>query len=205
VSALLNECDLVVSPDTGLAHISSALRIPTIWIFTHIDGEVRTRGYDRVWVVQDTPKDCPAGQPCWYDVPCSNLPGNERELEKAPPCSVSIPSDAIMTRIDAILERPNLSYIIVYKDNLEITNKSLGLVDKFRKGSEQVIIIDNGSKEQYVPTLEKDDVTYIRNDNNLGCIIARNQGMKEAKGYYLLTLDNDQFISAHTVHQLMTT
>jgi ADP-heptose:LPS heptosyltransferase/GT2 family glycosyltransferase len=205
VSALLNECDLVVSPDTGLAHISSALRIPTIWIFTHIDGEVRTRGYDRVWVVQDTPKDCPAGQPCWYDVPCSNLPGNERELEKAPPCSVSIPSDAIMTRIDAILERPNLSYIIVYKDNLEITNKSLGLVDKFRKGSEQVIIIDNGSKEQYVPTLEKDDVTYIRNDNNLGCIIARNQGMKEAKGYYLLTLDNDQFISAHTVHQLMAT
>jgi GT2 family glycosyltransferase len=206
VAALLNECDLVVSPDTGLAHISSALRIPTIWVFTHIDGKVRTRGYDRVWIVQDTPEDCPAGQPCWYDIPCSDLPENQKELVISPPCAGSIPSDAVMERISQVLERPNLSYIIVYKDNLEVTNKCLGLIEKFKKGNEEIIIVDNGSEAPYCSDGScAQDIVYIKNSENLGCIIGRNQGMRKAEGHFLLTLDNDQFISADTVHRLMNT
>jgi hypothetical protein len=46
IMKILNQCDLVIGPDTGPMHMASALNIPTLWLFTHIDGSIRTKNYD---------------------------------------------------------------------------------------------------------------------------------------------------------------
>lgn len=206
VSALINECDVVISPDTGLAHIASALRIPTVWIFTHIDGKIRTKNYDNVWVCQNTPKNCVSnGIPCWYDIPCSQ---GEIERKKNPLCSLAIKPEYVVSKVDKVLNRSNISYCVVYKDNEEITKECISRILKYRKYNEELILVDNGSQNKgFLDSLLKEQqlIVKIRNGKNEGCIIARNQAMRRAKGVYLFILDNDQYISSVSLHRLMNT
>jgi hypothetical protein len=46
IASMFHQCDLVIGPDTGPMHMASALNIPTLWLFTHIDGSIRTKNYD---------------------------------------------------------------------------------------------------------------------------------------------------------------
>jgi len=206
VSSLINECDVVISPDTGLAHIASALRVPTVWIFTHIDGKIRTKNYDGVEICQKTPKNCSSkGIPCWYAIPCSQ---GEIERKKNPLCSLGIKPDYVLSKVDKILSRPNISYCVVYKDNEEITKECVSRILKYRKYNNELVLVDNGSQNRnFLNALLKNQqsVVRIRNKKNEGCIIARNQAMKKARGGYLFTLDNDQYISAVSIHRLLNT
>lgn len=64
----LSACDLVIGPDTGPMHSASMMGIPSIWLFTHIDGKVRTKEYSNVTIVQGY---CHLGKsPCWYTGGC---------------------------------------------------------------------------------------------------------------------------------------
>lgn len=206
VSALINECDVVISPDTGLAHIASALRVSTVWIFTHIDGKIRTKNYDNVQICQNIPKDCDSkGIPCWYSIPCSK---GEIERKKNPLCSLAIKPEYIVNNVDKILSKPNISYCVVYKDNEQITRECISKILKYRQYNDELILVDNGSKNKgFLDDLLKNQqlIVEIRNEKNLGCIIARNQAMKRAKGEFLFTLDNDQYISAISIHRLLNT
>lgn len=206
VVALINECDVVISPDTGLAHIASALRVPTVWIFTHIDGKVRTKNYDNVFVCQNIPDNCESkGIPCWYDIPCSQ---GEIERKKNPLCSLAVKSEYVADKVNKILSKPNISYCVVYKDNEEITKECIGRILKYRKYNNELVLVDNGSKNKECldDLLKKQQlIVRIRNEKNEGCIIARNQAMKRAKGEFLFVLDNDQYISAVSIHRLMNT
>ncbi len=65
--ALLSRCHLVTGMDTGPMHSAVGLGIPTLWLFTHIDGRIRTRGYEKAEVIQRTDLDC---CPCWYEPQC---------------------------------------------------------------------------------------------------------------------------------------
>jgi len=69
VVALLSMCDIVVGVDTGPMHSAASLGVPTIWLFTHIDGAVRTKDYKNAVVIQD--KECDRS-PCWYMKPCDD-------------------------------------------------------------------------------------------------------------------------------------
>jgi ADP-heptose:LPS heptosyltransferase len=204
VAALINECDVVISPDTGLAHIASCLRVPTIWIFTHIDGKIRTKNYDNIWVVQTTPEDCPKGRPCWYEISCNKSEHPNLELKRDAPCSVAIEPQKVFEKLMEVLDKPNVSYVVVYKDRPNITEKCIHHIKEAKKKNDELILVDNGSKSEYAFSKEK-GVICIRNKQNQGCIIGRNQGMKEASGRFVLTLDNDQFITPKTTHALMTT
>lgn len=205
VAALINECDLVISPDTGLAHIASALRVPTLWIFTHVDGHVRTKGYDNVWVMQKIPEDCPKGTHCWYEIPCRTQMDINPELTSNAPCAKSVGVESVLGKVKEILEKPNLSYVVVYKDNPEMTQECINLIKDNKKCNDEMILVDNGSKVKHQFDDAKKGVKCLRNEENLGCIIGRNQGMKQASGRFLLTLDNDQYISPRTMHALMNT
>jgi GT2 family glycosyltransferase len=103
------------------------------------------------------------------------------------------------------LEKPNVSYVVVYKDNLEITDKCIGLIKENKKCNDEVVLVDNGSEVDCQFEDLKKGIRCIRNDQNLGCIIGRNQGMEASKGRFILTLDNDQYISPRTTHALMNT
>jgi hypothetical protein len=65
--AIMNQCALVAGVDTGPMHSAVGLGIPTLWIFTHIDGAIRTQGYDKAEVIQHTDLEC---CPCWYEAQC---------------------------------------------------------------------------------------------------------------------------------------
>lgn len=118
VAALINECDVVISPDTGLAHITSALRIPTVWIFTHIDGKIRTKNYDNVWVCQNIPKDCASkGIPCWYNIPCSQ---GEIERKKNPPCSLAVSVEQVMK---AFAEAKGYNKLFFHSNKLKLVRE----------------------------------------------------------------------------------
>lgn len=60
----------------------------------------------------------------------------------------------------------------------------------------EVIVVDNGSKDGSQELVEEisrknEKVKLIKNETNLGLAIARNQGIKMAKGKYVAFIDND--------------
>ncbi|MFH1856948.1 MAG: glycosyltransferase family 2 protein [Candidatus Omnitrophota bacterium] len=57
----------------------------------------------------------------------------------------------------------------------------------------EIILIDNGSRDNSVELLEKEysNVRLIKNEENLGFVTANNQGFKESIGEYVLFLNND--------------
>lgn len=67
ILSVLSVCDLVAGVDTGPMHSAVGLGIPTLWLFTHIDGRIRTRGYKKAMVLQQADLPC---CPCWYDAQC---------------------------------------------------------------------------------------------------------------------------------------
>lgn len=203
VAALLYQCDVVISPDTGLAHMASALRVPTVWIFTHIDGGVRVKNYDNVWFLQETPEGCPEGKPCWYKISCSNNQGvNVYEKTSNPVCAQVISVDKVVKVVKEVLSCPNLSYCVVFHDKEQVTRQCLEKIHCSRRFNEEVILVDNGSSEGVAERL----VSYVnilhKNSENLGCVKARNQAMKMASGRFVLTLDNDQYLSLKSTHAL---
>lgn len=200
VAALINECDVVISPDTGPAHISSALRVPTIWIFTHIDGSIRTKNYDNCWVVKSDYSGCPIKQPCWYLIPCSTKDNRLEETEN-PWCSRAISVEQVMLKLKEVLSVPNVSYCVVYHNKPLITRQCIDAIVDHSKYNDEIVIVDNGSVDAFDYT--GDNIKRLRIDDNKGCVIGRNLAMRNATGRFLLTLDNDQFISHHTIHRLM--
>lgn len=74
-------------------------------------------------------------------------------------------------------------------------------VDYIRKNTTtpyELVIVDNGSTDgtrEYIADLSKEiDVKYLRNDTNLGPIIAINQGIRAAKCEYICQMHNDVVI-----------
>ena len=75
------------------------------------------------------------------------------------------------------------------KDLLRNCLKSLG-------SSYEIIIVDNNSTDGTVKMIEKEfpDVLLIKNKKNVGFGAANNQGLRKAKGDYLLLLNSDTVI-----------
>lgn len=65
----------------------------------------------------------------------------------------------------------------------------------------EIIVIDNGSKENPVPVWKEKykDVTFIRSDKNLGFAGGNNLGLKVAKGDYLFLINNDTEITGDLI------
>jgi ADP-heptose:LPS heptosyltransferase/GT2 family glycosyltransferase len=204
VATLINQCDLVISPDTGIAHISGALNRPTVWLFTHIDGKIRTKNYPDSFVCQTTPRNCLKGMPCWYEIPC----GENVERKKNPACAVALKLPMVTEMIERILLVPHISYIVVYHNGEEYTQRCLERVVFNMQNNDELIIIDNGSfqKNHFLSFVKNLAVKtqLLRNEKNLGCIKARNQGLERAWGRYILFIDSDQLMSPISTHSLMS-
>lgn len=92
-----------------------------------------------------------------------------------------------------------VSIIIAVYNQLPYTRMA---VESIMKNSDpalyELIIVDNGSrpemKSYFDSLMGRIDITYIRNDMNAGPIRAINQGIKAAKGRYVMAIHNDVIV-----------
>ena len=84
-----------------------------------------------------------------------------------------------------------LSIIIPYYNTLEYTNELLEGLQKQITDECEIILVDDGS---LVPFPEREGIKVFRQKNK-GVSAARNKGLKEAKGKYIVFIDSDDRVS----------
>jgi N-acetylglucosaminyl-diphospho-decaprenol L-rhamnosyltransferase len=72
--------------------------------------------------------------------------------------------------------------------------------------SSEIVVIDNASNDGTIRMLESDypEIKIIRNSKNRGVGPARNQGLKIAKGEYILMLDNDTEVMNSSISKMLS-
>ncbi len=89
-----------------------------------------------------------------------------------------------------------VSIVIPTFNQWEYTKQTIESIEAFTDFSYEIIIIDNASTDNTIENLKKyENVKVISNNKNLGFPIAVNQGIKEAKGDYILILNNDVVVT----------
>ncbi|MBM3988261.1 MAG: glycosyltransferase [Planctomycetes bacterium] len=69
----------------------------------------------------------------------------------------------------------------------------------------ELVFVDNGSSDGSAEWLaEQPDVHLVRNADNRGAPLARNQGLALARGRWLVVMDNDAMVSPGWLHRLLT-
>ena len=101
---------------------------------------------------------------------------------------------------------PKISVIIpIYNSENFIKECLNSLINQSFKNFE-IIGINDGSTDNSLKILkefeEKDERIYLKTQNNLGAGIARNVGMKMAKGEYLIFLDSDDIFNETMLEEL---
>lgn len=108
--------------------------------------------------------------------------------------------------------RKDLSIVIVNLNTKKITIECLKSIEKERENlSFEVLLIDNGSNDGSVEAFKKikeekfwkDKLTLILNDDNTGYAKANNEGIKRAKGKYILLLNNDTVVHKNALQNLL--
>lgn len=99
----------------------------------------------------------------------------------------------------------DISIIIINYNSTELLINCLDSIEKFTIGiNYEVIVVDNNSVIGNIETLLKnrDRITLIKNDVNRGFGAANNQGVKIAKGKYILLLNNDTILFEHSIKKV---
>lgn len=105
------------------------------------------------------------------------------------------------------IEVNSLTSIIILSYNaLEYTKLCIESIRKHTpKGSYELIVIDNGSKDGSAQWLkEQDDIQLILNKDNVGFPKGCNQGLKVAQGTELLLLNNDVIVTPFWLDNMLS-
>ncbi len=100
----------------------------------------------------------------------------------------------------------DFSVIIVNFNTKKLLEECLSSIFKFTKGINfEVIVVDNGSKDGTLEMVKKkfSQVKLIPNNDNLGFARANNQGIKVAKGEYVLLLNSDTYLVENSFKKLI--
>jgi len=76
------------------------------------------------------------------------------------------------------------------------------LAQRFPREEFEVVVIDDGSSD-HSPQIAQDygdQITYFRNEENLGLPVARNIGIRRARGRYVVNLDSDDYIHEDLIY-----
>ena len=105
-----------------------------------------------------------------------------------------------------------LSIVIVNLNTKDLTVGCIRSIEKWAKDlSFEVLLTDNGSNDGSVESFKeikkekywKNKFTLILNDNNTGYAKANNQGIRRAKGEYILLLNNDTVVHKDALQKLV--
>lgn len=94
-----------------------------------------------------------------------------------------------------------VSIIIVNYNNFHLINDCIASVIKYTKNiTYEIIVIDNNSNENVEIVANKfNNIKLIKNNTNKGFAAANNQGIKIAKGKYILFLNNDTIFFENSI------
>lgn len=89
--------------------------------------------------------------------------------------------------------------IPTYKRTVEYISKAVESVIKQTYANVEIVVIDDSTAayegrketEAYFASLNKDNVIYLQNEENLGGSLTRNRGIESAHGEYITFLDDD--------------
>ncbi len=88
------------------------------------------------------------------------------------------------------------SIIILTRNNLEYTKMCLESIRRYTPEPREIIVVDNGSTDGTIEYLEaQEDVKLIKNGLNLGFALGNNLGLREARGEYIVILNNDTVVT----------
>ena len=95
------------------------------------------------------------------------------------------------------------SIIVPCFNGLAYTKECLEAVASRTKAPHEVIVVDNGSADGTAAWARRFGARVIRNEKNLGFAKAVNQGMRAAKGRYLVWLNNDVVVTPGWLERLI--
>lgn len=99
----------------------------------------------------------------------------------------------------------DISVVLITWKMKSLLERLLTSLHKYSEGFDfELIIIDNNSQDGTVEMIEEkyQNAILIKNKENLGVAPARNQGLKIAKGKYILILDADMELTGNSLLQL---
>jgi len=101
---------------------------------------------------------------------------------------------------------PFVSVVIVTKDRVKDTIECIQSVLKSNYSRYEIILVDNGSKDDTVKIVKEmfTNINIIANEKNLGLSEGRNLGQRSAKGEYILFLDSDTSIDSAMIAELVS-
>jgi ADP-heptose:LPS heptosyltransferase len=133
VAALLDQCEVVVCPDSGILHLAGALQKKTVAIFGPIPPESRCNHYANTTVLT---KKLPCF-PCWYTPRCTKESGHKFA------CLTGIsPQEVKMSIRDKITSKHIVSNNIIYGKDLTDKNQDpIILVRRTTPGIGDILMI----------------------------------------------------------------
>ena len=96
--------------------------------------------------------------------------------------------------------------IVTYNSEKEIINCINSLLHQLNDINGEIVIIDNNSTDNTIFLIKEIDskiISIIQNSDNFGYTIANNQGIKNAKGEYLLFLNPDTIVPNGVINNLL--
>ena len=101
-----------------------------------------------------------------------------------------------------------LSIIIPVYNVKRYLNECLNSVFNYKGDNIEIIVVNDGSTDDSLSVLleyeKNNDCMTVINQNNQGLSVARNKGIKFAKGEYLLFLDSDDFIKTDSLTHILS-
>ena len=98
----------------------------------------------------------------------------------------------------------SLSIIVISYNTKDLTKNCIESIQKNTKGIKyEIIVIDNASTDGTIKAISGLKVRLIKNKSNLGFAKANNQGIKIAKGSYILLLNSDTLISDNVLGEVV--
>src|SRR5690606_13061193 len=105
------------------------------------------------------------------------------------------------------VEKPDVSIVIPVHNKLELTYHCLAsLILASNKASYEVIVVDDCSTDRTAELPEiVENLRVIVNEQNLGFLRNCNKAAKEARGDYLVMLNNDTEVTSGWLDELLAT
>lgn len=95
---------------------------------------------------------------------------------------------------------PLVSIVILTRNRLDVTRECVASIQRHTPQSHEIIFVDNGSTDDTRPWLREQisvapDYHLIENSSNVGFSAGCNQGMRAARGNFILLLNNDVVVT----------